>query len=358
MVGPASRIVFPKTFQPIKGERVTENPIRPNDYKRFAAGIVGTIMYTLANSLIESGGGGDEWWQVDTGTTGKNGEPLFIDIRSDTPLANWMRVADLSRRVNEGRLNDIRFSKEMVELYTGMQRGTPEMAEALDAMVEMWSDGDEPKDNVSTNFGRRLSLLTKPFVNIRNLWAVFSEEENKRKDLKGTGFLGPLIDNLPYFRRSLPDLNPPTQKPPVLASEYPATQWFPGVKLVEGENFAGREWKRLGFFNRRFLQPDPNPVVNRAQNEYFRRAVAVLGRNLEKNAHYNSRDDTGKAAIWEYYISGDDGIAAEAREYGLEADPIYQLQEEMRRDSEQGPLQRKASGLEEKIKNIKAPPSR
>lgn len=353
MVGPASRVMFPRyTTDPKTGEQVTVNPIKPNDYKRFAAGIVGTVMFTIANSLLEGGGGGDEWWQIETGTTGSKGEPLFIDIRGDMPLANWVRIADLSRRVNEGRLNDVKFTKELSEALIGMQRGAPEMAEAFDALVEMWSDGDETKETVDTNLGRRFSMLTKPFVNIRNVWAIFSEEENKRKDLKGTGFLGPLIDNLPYFRRSLPDLSPPTQEPPVLQSEYPLTQFVPGVKLVEGENFAGREWKRLGFYNRRFLQPDPDPKVNRSQNEMFRTLVQMLAIALKNDPGYQKMSDAEKAAEWEKHIGGDDGIAAYARQYALEQNPIQQQKEEFIRETEMGPLQRKAYGIDELIKEI------
>jgi hypothetical protein len=354
MIGPASRIMFPRIFTPVKGDPIPINPIRPNDYKRFAAGIVGTIMYTMANALLDAGGGGDEWWQIDTGRKGKKGQPLYVDIRSDMPLANWFRVADLNRRVKDGRLNDLKFSQEMLELYTGMQRGAPDMAEALDGLMEMWADGDEPRESAYTNVGRRFSFVTKPFANIRNLWAIFSEEENKRKDLKGTRFLGPLIDNLPYFRRSLPDVNPPTQEPPVLASEYPATQWVPGIKLVEGESFAGREWKRMGFYNRRFLQPDPNPLINRAQNDYFRKQITGLGDTLEKSEYYKSLDDSGKAALWEYYISGDGGIASEAREAGAQADYLEQYKRQLREEAG-GELQRKASGMEERIRNIKAP---
>jgi hypothetical protein len=218
--------------------------------------------------------------------------------------------------------------------------------------MEMWSGGDELPERIEDYAGKRFSMITKPFVNVRNTLAAFGvDEENKRKDLKGTGFLGPLIDNLPYFRRSLPDYESPTSESPIFMSEYPAAQWFPGVKLVESESFAGREWRRLGLKVSRFLEPSPNAEVNRAQSEYFSQQVRNLGKSLETNAYYKTLDNDGKAAIWEYYIRGNE-MAEEARERGLQADPIYQRQEEMKRDSGQGPLQRKASGLDEQIKGL------
>jgi len=250
-------------------------------------------------------------------------------------------------------MGDLEWGKELKEALSGMSK-SPETEEWVTSMGKMWGgEEDGLWEKTQVGVGRQFSFTTRPFVNLRDAYAAFSEDENKRKDLKGTGVWGPLIDNIPWLRgKYLPNVESMTGPESPKLAEYPGAT-FLGARFTEGENFAGREWRRLGLFNRRFMDPDPDPIINRAQNEYFRKSITALGRILEKSPFYKKADDAHKAALWEMYVLDDDGIAAQSRERGLEANPREAQKREAIQESGMGPLQRKATGLEEKLEKVR-----
>lgn len=150
---------------------------------------------------------------------------------------------------------------------------------------------------------------------------------------------------------TLPNAESMTQEGPIRLSEYPAAAML-GVRMVEGENFAGREWRRLGLYNKTFMAPDPDPAINRAQNQMFRTLVSGFGKGMENNPSYAQMSDAEKAAEWEKIVSGDKGIATFAREWGLSANPSEANKRDAKKRSGMGPLQRKAYKIDELLKDM------
>jgi hypothetical protein len=347
-IGPAQRIFNPKYNEDPKrpGVKIPQDPATFTDYSRLGLTIVGTVLYGIAEWLRSSDVAGPEWYQIKTGKKGKNGEPIYWDIKRYQPLATFVYIADLNRRMRTGLMGDLDYDKELLEALSGMGK-SPETAEYVTQLARAWNGEENGMwEKAQVGIGRQFSWTTRPFVNLRDAWAGFSEDENKRKDLKGSGMLGPLIDNVPWLRGyMLPNVESPTQEAPKIA-EYPLAT-FVGGKFVEGENFAGREWRRLGLYNTTFLQPDSDPIINRAQNEYFRKAITDLGHSLEESPFYKEADDDHKAAIWELYIREDE-IAKEAHEAGLEANPDEAAKREILRESG-GRLENKANKTREQL---------
>jgi hypothetical protein len=124
-----------------------------------------------------------------------------------------------------------------------------------------------------------------------------------------------------------------------------------GVKADPGVGFATREFQRLGLSPTRWLQADPDPAINRAQYAAYAKKLAQLGPKIEASERYQRMNDAQKAAFWEAKLAGPDGLAAEAKELGLQANP----REVNRRETlqSQPPLQRKASGLEREVREMK-----
>lgn len=345
------KMMRPKTqTDPVDNVEFRTNPLTQKDYDRFAKATLGTVMFAGAMSLLKFGLMGDEWWQVKTHRKTPDGRPIYLDIRRYQPFATFYRLADLTDRLftstgiwqGDRRLGDLQFGKELKETLTGL-RSFPGMEEYLSATAEMWTDEDagNVQQKAKSSVGMGLAYLTRPLINLRHAVAMFDEDENKRRDLKGTGILGPLVDNVPWARRLLPEYQSPTEPSPVRIYQYPELLMV-GAKYSVGEGYAGREWKRLGFLNRRFIPPDPNPKINRLQNEFFRNMIYDIGQSAESDPSYQQLNDVDRAAYWERIAQK---VAPAAAKFGLTADPQEAVKRKAREKANVGELQYKAMGI-------------
>lgn len=333
-----------------------QNPLTRKDYDRFAKATLGTIMFTGALSLLKFGLMGDEWWQIKTGRKHPDGRPIYLDIRRYQPFATFYRLADLTDRLftssgvweGDRRLGDLQFGKELKETLTGL-RSFPGVEEYISAVADMWADGDtgNVEQKALSSVGVGFSFLTRPFINLRHAVAMFDEDENKRRDIKGTGILGPLVDNIPWVRRLLPEYQSITEPSPPQIYQDPELL-FVGAKYTVGEGYAGREWRRLGLLNRRFMPPDPNPKINRLQNEFFRNMIYDIGQAAESDPSYQQLNDVDRAAYWERMARK---IAPRAAKFGLTADPKEAVKRKVREKANVGELQYKAMGLDKMLQD-------
>lgn len=336
------------------------NPLTQKDYDRFAKATLGTIMFAGALSLLKYGLTGDEWWQIKTGRKHPDGRPIYLDIRRYQPFATFYRLADLTDRLltssgvwkGDRRLGDLQFGKELKETLTGL-RAFPGMEEYLSALADLWTDGDagNVEEKAKSSVGMGLAYLTRPLINLRHAVAMFDEDENKRRDLKGTGIIGPLVDNIPWVRRLLPEYQSITEPSPPQIYQDPELLMM-GAKYTVGEGYAGREWRRLGFLNRRFMPPDPNPKINRLQNEFFRSMIYDLGQAAESDPSYQQMNDVDRAAYWERIAQK---VAPAASKFGLTADPKEAVKRKVRDKANVGDLQFKSMGLDKMLQDGATP---
>lgn len=362
---------FVKKFRQKTGRDIIQDPTLPNvsylqqgtelterDFQRVAKAMVGTMMFVTAMGLIKAGLIGDEWWKLKVPFGTKltdSGNPLYLDLRKFQPLSTFVRLADMSMRAGSSifdtdafgrQRGDIHMGQELKEIFTGM-RNFPGLEETTNAFFEMWDDGQGADwDKGLQSVGMSLSWVTRPLINIRDAVAIFDNEEQKQKDLKGTGLWGPVVDNVPWLRSYLLENKTDPNKSPVETMYAPALSFPMGAKMVEGENFAGREWKRLGLLNKRFLMADPDPIVNRAQNETFFEIMNPIAEEFENDPDYEAMSDADKAAQWEIMAAKARRVA---RKVGQAANEEELMKDKVRQRSGMGPLQRKSSGLEEEL---------
>lgn len=336
------------------------NGIEYNDVSRISKALLGTAMYATAIGIRKELGG-EEWWQIKTGKKNKKGEPEYLNVKKWMPFAGFLYVADLILRMKEGRMIDKKPGDDMAELYLGARRadsGGTVFSESIKEVADYWASGDPLDDTLLDKAGKPLGNILgaplTPFINLRDLIAQFDEDEAARRDTKESPFLGPAIDKIPWLRSSekygLPLYQPPTELVPRPTSAQPALTEL-GIATDPGSNFATREFSRLGLSPVRWLRPDPDPLINRAQYAAYARKLGAIAPKIEASDRYQAMSDAQKAAFWEAKLAGPDGIAAEAKELGEQANP----QEINRREilESQAPLQRKATGLDKKVKEMK-----
>jgi hypothetical protein len=316
------------------------------DYRRIGQAIVGTMMYATAWGLREALGG-DEWWQIKTGRKRKDGTPIYLDIRRFQPFATYVWLVDRVERIAKGTMGDMtKLGSEFAEQYLSMRRAGDEgvglFTETFDALGKYWagSDSDAGIIKAQQSAGRQLALPLTPLLNLRDLIAEFSATEKLRRDPRESGIWGPSIDRIPWLRsRMLPEAASSTQPPPVNISENPFLGQL-GLKFIAGDNFAGREWKRLGLLPSRFLQKDPDPKIDREQSRIFQELLNTVGSSWEKDPNYQAMSNANRAAMWEGLVSGEDGLAGVAKQMAS----VANVEELIKREKKRGipPLQRKA----------------
>jgi len=352
MYGPLSLI------RPAAKGAFTTKELTHDDFRQVGKGITGMIMYAAAATLRHTVGG-DEWWQIKTGATRPDGTPKYLDIRRYEPFATTVWLVDRLDRVVTGRIGQIKLGEEAAERYLSMRKAGDDafgiFTEGFNAMGKMFSGGVQESGTkeqmLEQAIGRQLSIVVNPLVNVRDFFGAFQESQALKRDLNEAGFAGPTIDKIPWLRSSgldLPggrfDIKPlplathPTQAPPIYLKSDPLSKqdWdtaitlLPGINFRAGDNFAGREWKRLGIKTSSFIKRDPDPIINRKQSEIFNKMLNQISAQFERSPSYQKATDKMKAAMWEDMISGPDGIAAFAHEAALGANPKEAASREMK----------------------------
>jgi len=335
--------------------------VKMDDISRMVKGSLGVAMFATA-LYIRKEYGGEEWYQIKTGKKDKKGQPIYFSARKLLPFAGMLYVADVALRASEGRLGETKSHLDTAsELYLNARRTDNAGAVFFDSfkeLTEMMDSGtpmsEKTKQAALRPVGNILGVPLTPLVNLRDMVAQFDKDEAARRDQKGSPILGPAIDQIPWLRSSekygLPLFQPPTEQAPRASSEEPAATLI-GVKLDPGSNFATREFARLGLSPIRWLKPDPDPAINRAQYAAYSKKLAAIAPKIEASPLYQSKTDAQKAAFWEAKLGGPDGIAAEARELGKQANPKEINKREILQS--QPPLMRKATGLDKKVNTIK-----
>jgi len=355
----------------IKG---TPEKISYTDANRLSRALLGTALFAAAYFLRKDVGG-ENWWEIKTGKKDKKGQPVYSNWKNVPQIANFLFAADLIQRIQEGRINDYDAAKQFGEVYSGMRRvGDAKGVSVWNDMLQMWSDdGDTSKsiNKLERPIGNLAALPLRPLLNLRDLIAQVDANQDVKLDMKEHPMLGPIMDTLPWMRHGgvlgLPKLEPyqPPTEPagqekygrsdgfsltPPFVPYGPASAMLGGFKADPATNFATREFSRLGISPIRWLKPDPDPKINRAQYAAYAEILGELAPEIERDISYRQMPDAEKAAMWEKLLSGS-GFAAMAKAAGEAANPEEMSRRALRKT--QSPLQRKASGLDKTIQDMK-----
>jgi hypothetical protein len=353
--GSFSKIFLGKDdIDPITGESYRVNPTSREDYNKFGKAMVGSFLFFLASAFIKYGLIGDEWYQFKTGKKNEKGNPIYVDLRKYVPHARIIQLVSLLDRWHGGRLNDLQFGKEVLDIATGMKRfeTDPDAVDTLDSLAEYWAGPEKnpfKMDKILQTGGRYPASLMTPFMNLRSVVAAFDEDENVRKDLRGYGFWGPSFDRIPFFRQKMPDLSLPGYEGRIKISESPTLQQFGAVQLAASPGFMGREFQRMGINIREYFPKDSNPVIDKRQNEIFNFLVKMVGDSFEQDPSYRNAPDDVKAFLWEQQLPD---IVSTAREEGLNANPQEAMRRLMIREVP-GRFTRKVMGVSKMLEGLR-----
>ena len=302
-----------------KSERAA---MRRGDMKVISRAVIGSVLLLLAWQLRNSDFAGERWYELRL----KDGRT--IDLRPFNPLASYLFVADIAKRMNEGTLS----SFGLGELSRGILSSSLRAGTGLfiiDSIIEAIAGiGDREKAaRVLKSFaGNVLSGFLIPLQQVRDVFAEFDERDAVIRDTDGQPFLGPFRKRLPFAARGLPEVELPTRSAPPIRRQ-PLVRQLTGLGFRDPKNPAERELDRLGFRRGEILASTGNPELDRLAAKHMGPLVETELVALVEDERYKRLSNAGKAAVLSLALKELRGRARAAARFD---DPLGTLRQKLK----------------------------
>ena len=306
-----SAIRFQAEYNPLGVARLLSKKNRDammaGDPEVLSKAIVGTGLIGAAYLFRDSDAAGEKWSEA------KLPDGRVVDMKAYFPLPQYLLVADIMKRYNDGKLNGQTLdqaidAKEIFQAVTGSQFRAGTGLYVIDEFIKDLTDaGSDPKKYLdiigkfAADYG---SAIFTPMQGLKDFYAQYNPEEAVYRDTKGS-FLGTLTRSIPGAQRALdiPEGESPTREGP-MTTEDPALRQLLGVTIRPAKNIVESELDRLGIapykMGSNTGDVDTDRLVNRDLGIIAEREIAPLLRS----AQYQSLDNVGKsAAIKEIYAT-------------------------------------------------------
>lgn len=304
-----SAIRFQAEYNPLGVARLLSKKNRDammaGDPEVLSKAIVGTGLIGAAYLFRDSDAAGEKWSEA------KLPDGRVVDMKAYFPLPQYLLVADIMKRYNDGKLNGQTLdqaidAKEIFQAVTGSQFRAGTGLYVIDEFIKDLTDaGSDPKKYLdiigkfAADYG---SAIFTPMQGLKDFYAQYNPEEAVYRDTKGS-FLGTLTRSIPGAQRALdiPEGESPTREGP-MTTEDPALRQLLGVTIRPAKNIVESELDRLGIapykMGSNTGDADTDRLVNRELGIIAERGIAPLLQSPE----YQSLDNVGKsAAIKELY---------------------------------------------------------
>lgn len=304
-----SAIRFQAEYNPLGVARLLSKKNRDammaGDPEVLSKAIVGSGLFGAAYLFRDSDAAGEKWSEA------KLPDGRVIDMKAYFPVPQYLLVADIVHRYNEGKLNGQTLDQaidatELLQAVTGSQFRAGTGLYVVDEFVKDLTDaGSDPKkylDIVGKFAADYGAAIFTPMQGLKDFYAAYDPEEAIYRDTKGN-FLGTLTRPIPGAQRALdvPEAESPTREGPMTTTN-PALRQLLGVTIRPPKNIVESELDRLGIapykMGSNSGDVDTDRLVNRDLGIIAERGIAPLLQSPE----YQSLDNVGKsAAIKELY---------------------------------------------------------
>jgi hypothetical protein len=304
-----SAIRFQAEYNPLGVARLLSKKNRDammaGDPEVLSKAIVGSGLFGAAYLFRDSDAAGEKWSEA------KLPDGRVIDMKAYFPVPQYLLVADIVHRYNEGKLKGQTLdqaidAKEIFQAITGSQFRAGTGLYVVDEFIKDLTDaGSDPKkylDIVGKFAADYGSAIFTPMQTLKDFYAQYNPDEAVYRDTKGN-FLGTLTRSIPGAQRALdvPEAESPTREGP-MTTDSPALRQLLGVTIRPAKNIVESELDRLGIapykMGSNSGDVDTDRLVNRDLGIIAERGIAPLLQSPE----YQSLDNVGKsAAIKELY---------------------------------------------------------
>jgi hypothetical protein len=304
-----SALRFQAEYNPLGVMRLVSqknrDAMRAGDPEVLSKAIVGSGLFGAAYLFRDSDAAGEKWSEA------KLPDGRVIDMKAYFPIPQYLLVADLVKRYNDGKLNGQTLdqaidAKEIFQAITGSQfragTGLYVVDEFIKDLTDAGSDSKKYLDIIGKFAADYGAAIFTPMQTLKDFYAQYNPEEAIYRDTKDS-FLGTLTRPIPGAQTALdiPVAESPTREGP-MTTDNPALRQLLGVTLRPAKNIVESELDRLGIapykMGSNTGDVDTDRLVNRDLGIIAERGIAPLLQSPE----YQSLDNVGKsAAIKELY---------------------------------------------------------
>lgn len=304
-----SALRFQAEYNPLGVMRLVSqknrDAMRAGDPEVLSKAIVGSGLFGAAYLFRDSDAAGEKWSEA------KLPDGRVIDMKAYFPIPQYLLVADLVKRYNDGKLNGQTLdqaidAKEIFQAITGSQfragTGLYVVDEFIKDLTDAGSDSKKYLDIIGKFAADYGAAIFTPMQTLKDFYAQYNPEEAIYRDTKDS-FLGTLTRSIPGAQTALdiPVAESPTREGP-MTTDNPALRQLLGVTLRPAKNIVESELDRLGIapykMGSNTGDVDTDRLVNRDLGIIAERGIAPLLQSPE----YQSLDNVGKsAAIKELY---------------------------------------------------------
>jgi hypothetical protein len=284
-----------------------KGPNNAANLKILAQGITGVIAFASAWGVRSSELAGPKWYQIDV-TPGNKKDDKFFDTRPFSPLPQYLFMTELAKSfmgTAKSKLTATDFFQGMLSVsrvagtglvFVDFLRSEPfkdkqdpqASAEARSRLIKNW-------------FGQYLSRPSVPLKQFQDIIGAFDPAENKYKFIGDNPLLGPTINNIPFVKRTLPDLKEKGRTEARTKGRLAGLVEFgTGLRLQRVNEFE-QELARLGLSG---MHPGSgNPGINQRIIDEVQPGLAQYGALLMKSPAYVQGTDTQRTDMIKTWVS-------------------------------------------------------
>ena len=266
--------------------------IAAGDTKSLSRAIIGTGLLGGAWEFRNSEYAGEQWYEA------KLPSGRTLDLRVYNPFTPYLFVADVIKRMNEGRLNSLT-TKDLAlgVLSANLRAGTGLML--LDQILDgLFAHGDAEKSlrQLKGIGGETVAGFLIPLQQLQDALSQFNPEMQTIRDKNSEPFLGPLKAKIPGMSETLPPAYSPTRSEP-LKREEPLLRQATGLTLGSARNPIEKELARLGFDRREILTSYGDPQADRMITQNMGPMVEKVLIPLVESPGYSQVTDAQKGEM-------------------------------------------------------------
>jgi hypothetical protein len=298
-----SALRFQAEYNPFGAMRLVSqknrNAMMAGDPEVLSKAIVGTGLIGAAYLFRDSDAAGEKWSEA------KLPDGRVVDMKAYFPLPQYLLVADIMKRYNDGKLNGQTLdqaidAKEIFQAVTGSQFRAGTGLYVVDEFIKDLTDaGSDPKryldiiGKFAADYG---AAIFTPMQGLKDFYAEYDPEEAIYRDSKDS-FLGTLTRSIPGAQRALgiPEAESPTREAP-MTTENPALRQLLGVTIRPAKNIVESELDKLGIaaykVGSKTGDTDTDRLINRDLGIIAERGISKVLQSPE----YQSLDNVGKSA--------------------------------------------------------------
>jgi len=194
-------------------QRKIQGPNNEEQVKTLVNALQGTLFLAAAMALRSDKLAGPKFYQIDVTPWDKT-DDKFWDTRPFAPIPQYLFAVELAKNMMGNKEQTTLTSTDMIQAVVSISRLAGTGLVGLDMLrAEPFKEKQSPEQSrkrlsrMALSFaGQILSAPTVPLSQFQDIIGAFDPAENTYKSTQTNPLFGPSINNIPWLKRMLPDL--------------------------------------------------------------------------------------------------------------------------------------------------------